>query len=122
MQRFTVDTNIAIYAYSEDARRDLARRLLANGPVISVQLLNEFVNVSRRKLKLDWPLISERLALIKSLSSNVAPLTDEVHLIALDLAQEYRYSIYDSLMLAVALEANCDVFLQRRFAVRTANC
>jgi predicted nucleic acid-binding protein len=42
-----LDTNIIIYAFSSnDPRRDKAEALLHAGGIISVQVLNEFVNVS----------------------------------------------------------------------------
>ena len=50
-----LDTNIIIYAFSSnDPRRDKAEALLHAGGIISVQVLNEFVNVSRRKIHRDW--------------------------------------------------------------------
>jgi len=49
-----VDTNIAAYAFGEDeAKRARARSLLANHPTISTQVVNEFLNVCRVKLKID---------------------------------------------------------------------
>lgn len=49
-----VDTNIAAYAFGEDkAKKAKARALLANHPTISTQVVNEFLNVCRVKLKID---------------------------------------------------------------------
>ena len=48
-----LDTSILIYAFAlNDPRSDTAETLLAAGGVISIQVLNEYVNVSRRKLAL----------------------------------------------------------------------
>jgi predicted nucleic acid-binding protein len=47
------DTNILIYAYSTDAKRTAALSVVAEGGVISVQVLNEFTNVLRKKQKQD---------------------------------------------------------------------
>ena len=45
-----LDTNIIVYAFSSnDPRSEKAETLLTAGGIISVQVLNEFVNVSRRK-------------------------------------------------------------------------
>ena len=61
IKRF-VDTNILIYAISGDkAKAAEAEAILAGGGCISVQVLNEFTEVCRRKLKLDWAEIEERL-------------------------------------------------------------
>jgi len=44
------DTNILVYAQENGEKSDRARALLAAGGVLSVQVLNEFVAVARRKL------------------------------------------------------------------------
>ena len=57
-----LDTNVLIYAFSDDpAKAERAAEVLAAGGTISVQVLNEFVNVCRKKLRLDWKEIEERL-------------------------------------------------------------
>lgn len=107
---FAIDTNIAIYAFSQDERTPKAFELLAAGPCISVQLLNEFVSVSLRKRGSDWLEISESLMLIESLATEISPLTLQVHETAIALARRHRFSFYDSLMIAAALIIGCDVF------------
>jgi predicted nucleic acid-binding protein len=103
------DTNVLIYALaSEDARSETAENLLAAGGVISVQVLNEFVAVARRKLQMSWPDISEALAAIRILCPSPIALTIETHEAALRIAQKYGYRIYDALVAAAALQANCD--------------
>lgn len=47
------DTNILIYAIAaNDPRSQHAEELLAAGGAISVQVLNEFASVARRKLQM----------------------------------------------------------------------
>ncbi|HEY1239306.1 MAG TPA: PIN domain-containing protein [Bryobacteraceae bacterium] len=49
------DTNVVLYAFrQDDARSQVAETLLAGGGTISVQVLNEFVAVARRKLNRSW--------------------------------------------------------------------
>ena len=49
-----VDTNVLLYLLSDDqAKADRAEALLAQRVVISVQVLNEFANVARRKMVLE---------------------------------------------------------------------
>ena len=55
------DSNILIYAYSTDVRRDRALAAIADGGIISAQVLNEFTNVLRKKQKQDWPVIEAAL-------------------------------------------------------------
>jgi predicted nucleic acid-binding protein len=64
-----LDTNIIVYAFSStDPRSEKAEALLATGGVISIQVLNEFVNVSRRKHRRDWGEIEDALSILKTFS------------------------------------------------------
>ena len=50
-----LDTNVVLYAFRQgDPRSQRAEFLLAAGGTLSVQVLNEFVNVARRKLNKSW--------------------------------------------------------------------
>ena len=49
------DTNVLIYAFAADDPRNFrAEELLSEGGSIGVQILNEFTNVTRRKLQWQW--------------------------------------------------------------------
>jgi predicted nucleic acid-binding protein len=101
------DTNILLYLLSADASKaGRAEALLAQGGTISVQVLNEFVAVASRKLRLSWPEIHEVLGPIRAVCS-VNPITTEVHERALQVAERYGFSIYDALIVAAALMAGC---------------
>jgi len=102
------DTNVLIYAVVDgDARADVARALLAGGGVLSVQVLNEFVAVARRKLKLPWNEIVRSLEDFRVLCEERVAITIQVHEAALEIAERYGYTIYDSLVIAAALESGC---------------
>jgi len=108
-ERAFLDTNVLLYLLSDDARKAAqAEALVMNGGVISVQVLNEFANASRRKLAASWEVVHETLDILKDALA-VEPLTLETHEVALALAERYRFSIYDSLILAAALSAGCVV-------------
>ena len=105
-----LDTNIVVYAFTlNDPRTSKAEALLAAGGVISVQVLNEFVNVSRRKQGRGWDEIDDALGVLKTLLDPPLPLTMEVHEAAVGLARNNGLSIYDSLIVATALRAGCSV-------------
>jgi predicted nucleic acid-binding protein len=107
-----LDTNILIYAFAkDDPKSGVAESLLAKGGIVSVQVLNEFANVSRRKLRLEWRQIDERIALLKSLLRPVAPPTLEEHDQARALAREHKLSFYDALIVASALNAGATLLL-----------
>jgi len=102
------DANILIYTLREDdPRSDVADALLAAGGVIGVQTLNEFVNVASRKLRMPWEQMLQALGAIRALFPSPLPLTVETHEAALRITGRYGFRIYDSLVIAAALEASC---------------
>jgi predicted nucleic acid-binding protein len=103
------DTTILIHSISSgESRAAAAEKLLAEGGWISVQVLNEFVAVARRKLNMSWEETREALLAIRILCESPTTLSIETHEAALEIAARYGYSIYDALILAAALEADCD--------------
>lgn len=102
------DTTVLIYAVaSNDPRAATAEELLANGGTVSVQVLNEFVAVARRKLRMPWEEVLEALGAIRVLCAASVSLTIDTHNAALGIAQRYGFHIYDSLIVAAAIEAGC---------------
>lgn len=103
-----IDTNILIYAFAEDPARSLiAEQVLAEGGRVSVQVLNEFANVCRRKLALTWKDVKARLDVLRALLGEPMPVTVEIHDAALKLAEKYGLSVYDALIVAAAAGAGC---------------
>jgi len=109
MDREFVDTNILVYAFVDNPRSKMAEAVLARRCDTSVQTLNEFANVARRKLGMTWQEINEALAAIRTLCGAVHPLDLETHLSALRLAERHGFSLYDALIVAAALRAGCAV-------------
>lgn len=105
-----LDTNILVYAFSSDDRAGAAERLLSDGCTISVQTLNEFVNISRRKLSREWAEIGEAVAIIRKLCARIQPVDVRTNEIALEIASRYRFSFFDALMIASALQGECETF------------
>jgi len=102
------DTNVLVYALDEGhPRGEIAGVLLAGGGVVGVQNLNEFAAVARRKFAMTWTEILEALRAIRALCPSPVPLTAETHDAALRISREYGYHIYDSLVIAAALQASC---------------
>ena len=101
------DTNVLLYLLSgEAAKADRAEALLAAGGLISVQVLNEFTSVANRRLGMSIAEIREILATVRAVCT-VRPIEITTHDLGLDLAERYRFSLYDSLILAAALQAGC---------------
>jgi len=105
-----LDSNVILYAFtSNDPRQEKALALLAVGGTISVQVLNEFVNVSRRKVRRGWAEIEEALRAVKALLDPPCPLTTELHDAGIVIARDHGYRFYDSLVIAAALQAGCSI-------------
>ena len=102
------DSNVVLYTTSKDDRRaDTAIGLVADGLVISVQVLNEAANVMSRKWKRPW---AETLDLLNGLRSQcrIVPVDEATHRLGIEIAIRHRLSIYDSMIVAAALLAGCD--------------
>jgi predicted nucleic acid-binding protein len=101
------DTNIMLYfATTKDAKADVSERVLRAGGVVSVQVLNEFVNVTRRKHRMAWPDVNTGLKSICAICT-VVPVTLETHELGLSISERYQLSIYDSMIVAAAQLAGC---------------
>lgn len=106
------DTNILVYAFSDDeTRRDQAQRVLTSDGIISVQVCNEFANVLRKKQRQPWPLVESALAVVRARFDAIRPITITTHAAAVLLAREHGLGFYDALIVASALEAGCDTLL-----------
>ena len=102
------DTNILLYvASSNPAKADRAKELIGAGGMISVQALDEITNVARRKMGMSWAETRAFLSTIRGLLP-VRPLTIDVHETGVSLAERYGLSIYDAMIAASALQADCD--------------
>lgn len=104
-----LDTNVLVYAFSADPRAEAAQALLAKKCIISVQGLNEFTNVARRKMGMSWTEVGAALEDIRTLCPVVRPIDLDTHISALQIAERYGYSFYDALVVAAALQAGCGV-------------
>lgn len=109
MTRAFLDSNVVVYAFSDDPRNAKAEELLGRGCEISVQVLNEFTNVARHKLGFSWAEISDAIEAITTLARTVHPLDLATHRDAVRLAERHGFSFYDALIVASALRSGCAV-------------
>ena len=104
-----LDSNVIIYAYSDDDRKkDVSIALLKRRPVISLQVINEVMNVAMRKLHLPCRDVRELFALLKR-RCEVKTVDCSTVERALTIVETAHYSYFDSLMLASALEHDCRI-------------
>lgn len=107
--RVFIDTNVLIYFISDDLKKKIkAKEILfsEDEPVLSSQVINEFVNACLIKnlLKLDEVILLSakfmealELALIKEATIKKV----------LQIQKAHKYSYWDCLIIASALENNC---------------
>jgi len=103
-----IDTNVLIYWVDDSARADRVEQLLAQQSVISVQVLNEFANVLRKKRAMP-------VADIQTLSNTLIEVCEvhdvrvRTHQLALVLMSHYNFSLYDANIVAAAGLSGCGV-------------
>jgi predicted nucleic acid-binding protein len=103
-----IDTNVLLYAVgSGDGRVETSQAIVARGGIMSVQVANEFIDVSRRRLRWSWDQVAAALDALRAALGTPVPLTDETHRLALDISRRYGLGIYDSLILSAAKHAGC---------------
>jgi predicted nucleic acid-binding protein len=109
-----LDTNIIIYLYSEDEsdKRDASYKFVNRlDCVTSIQAMNEASNVWYRKYNLSKTEIAKYLDEIESVCDEIMLVRRKTIDQAMDIKDRYGYSLYDCLILASSIEANCNIIL-----------
>jgi predicted nucleic acid-binding protein len=103
-----IDTNIVIYSLGQSsAKATLAAPLFAQRPTISTQVLTETANVTLKKLALPLADTAKLLAMLEA-TCHVEIVTPATIQRALNIVARYNFSWFDSLIIAAALDAECD--------------
>lgn len=103
-----IDTNVLIYWVDDSTRADVVEQLLAQQAVISVQVLNEFANVLRKKRAMPLPDV-EALCTTLIDTCDVLDVSVRTHQKALALMARYQLSVYDANIVAAAALSDCAV-------------
>jgi predicted nucleic acid-binding protein len=107
-----VDTNILLYAIDEEVssrdKRLRALDILKGKPFISGQTLSEFINVCRKRWKKDKRYIIGITEIFLE-QTILIPIDVSIAHKAFRLVDKYRFQIFDSLIVASALEATCEI-------------
>jgi len=120
-ERFTLDTNILVYAVDarEARKRELAMRIIAAAVgldcPLALQVVGEFYSAATAKLKLGAKDAALRAA---QLITGFDTFGYSVHAVraALDEAPKARFSYWDGLLLASAAEAGCTTIFSEDMA------
>ena len=106
-----LDSNILIYLYStnEATKINKINNILEkyDNIIISTQVLFEFSYVMNRKLKCDYPHIDKALQEFY-VAFDIVTIGYDTLRHALQISLKYSYSLPDSLIIATALEHDCN--------------
>lgn len=105
-----IDTNIFLYAFSDiDLDKQLiAKEIILQSCKISTQVINEASNNFIKKLTFDEYMIT---SFVESAYARyeIIDFSKPVFIRASGIRTKYKYSYYDSLIIAAALESQCDI-------------
>ncbi len=119
IDRIFFDTNTLVYLFdlSEPIKRRkvknfIKENIVSSRLIISTQVINEFINVSTRFIenKKTVKEIFDHLNLINELFI-ISPLYFQTSQTALKLKNRYKFSFWDSLIAASAIENDCNILL-----------
>jgi predicted nucleic acid-binding protein len=114
--RFFLDTNIFVYTFDEKApakakkATQIVRRAADTGEgIISYQVVQEFFSVALRRFLRPMSVAEAEQYLMTVLRPLLAVHSSPaIYFEALRIAEKYRMSWYDSLIVAAALEGDCE--------------
>jgi predicted nucleic acid-binding protein len=100
---------VYLHSSTESTKRAKSIDLFRNyNCITSTQALNEFSNVYIRKYNVDGQALKILVSNIIA-SCDVRLITDGTVYNAIAMNAQYKYSFYDCLMLASAIDADCEV-------------
>ena len=108
--RIALDTNVLIYTHSLDciSKRNIARGFFSQNPVVSSQVISEYLNVMKKKFNVQKQELMYTCSLWLE-ECSVQPVVFSTIKLAQYLVDKYDFQIFDGIIIAATLEANCDV-------------
>ena len=114
--RFSLDTNILVYAVDRDAgeryhrARELVWQAAQRDCVLTMQALAEFFHATTRKNLLPpasaRAFVRDWLGVFEVVSADLAALVD-----AMDAVEEHRFSFWDAMLWATVRQSGCSALL-----------
>ncbi|MCL2328099.1 MAG: PIN domain-containing protein [Bacteroidetes bacterium] len=116
MNSFAVDTNIFLYLRNSDSleKQKKANDLIDLSPIVCSQVISEYLNVSKRLLKLSKEQILD-ICLSDLEGCTIHSVTLSTLRLAHTLISIYDFQLFDSIIVASALEAGCDILYSEDF-------
>ncbi|MDX2302194.1 MAG: PIN domain-containing protein [Microscillaceae bacterium] len=110
IERFAIDTNVLVYLHDsyDTPKREKAIELMAMSPIISGQVISEYINVLRRILKISkTELLQEVTSWLQFCEIFPIDFSTLEHAHALIL--QYDFQLFDALIVASAIQAECTI-------------
>jgi predicted nucleic acid-binding protein len=110
MTNIALDTNILLYCHSntELEKRAKAFSLLRLSPVVSSQVVSEYLNVSKRTMDRFTKKEIMNICCCMLEMCEIQPVVFSTMLLAEKLMTKYDFQIFDNIIVAAAIEAGCD--------------
>ncbi|GAP71818.1 PIN domain-containing protein [Candidatus Symbiothrix dinenymphae] len=105
-----LDTNILIYSHDKEDfyKQNIARNLIIQSPIISTQVVSEYINVLMRIMPL--PKLNLLTLCAQSLAfCEIYPVVISTIEMAQQIVQRYDLQIFDSIIVASAIESGCNI-------------
>ena len=104
-----VDSNVILYTFGkEKSKKEKAKDLVRKKPLITTQIINEVSNVLFRKFNFSVDEV-RKISNFLRIKMKVELLNLQTIDLALYIKERYKYSYYDSLIIASALENACNI-------------
>jgi len=110
MSKIALDSNILIYNHSQECedKKHIARGFFNENPVVSSQVVSEYINVIKRNLKMSKLELMQLCSLWLE-KCTVQPVVLSTIKLAQSLIFQYDFQVFDGIIVAAALEADCDI-------------
>jgi predicted nucleic acid-binding protein len=110
MNKIAIDTNVLVYLFDDFfiEKRKISVKLVFANPIVPAQVVSEFLNVSKRLLQI--PKLDTIIKCNKALRNcTIVPTTQTVLNHTEKLIARYDLQLFDAIIVATALEANCTI-------------
>jgi predicted nucleic acid-binding protein len=114
--RIAVDTNILVYLHeiTPTFKSEVSQKIVRNLPILSSQVLSEYINVLNRLLRAPkLHLIDHCLTLTEGCT--VIGMDHQLIVKARELVVTYDFQAFDSIIVASALQAGCNILYSEDF-------
>jgi predicted nucleic acid-binding protein len=116
MIKAAVDTNVLIYLHQEPTsfKTERSKEIVSNSPVLSTQVISEYLNVLKRLSKAPKLRLIEHCSVLID-ACEVSTINKEILAKSRDLILRYDFQLFDSIIVASALQANCSILYSEDF-------